>query len=428
MRRRARASAAASKIVLAVSSALLASCGADGVAEHPTGPGGVEPANVLLTDDAAFPHQEEPSLVVAPSGRIVVAWKEMSVPAGANRIAWATSTDGGASWSVPSLLARGVEGRGQSDPWLEIGGSGSVHLSQWNPEEGGCRVSISTSSDGAASFSPPRSLHDGPGCADKGSLASDGAGTLYAAYHEIVQEGTRVRVRRSPDGGSSWAPSVLVPGTEEGSGLAPVLDARPGGRVWMAWWASSDGDIRVTSSSDAGETWSSGVTVNDPAGSVRRSDEPLHPPLFPPFPSITAIGDGVTVIVAWPERRAGGWDVLASRSTDGGAMWSEASPVSRTSTGNQWMISLAQGPGGTLHAAWYDASTGDTHLVHACSTDGGRTWSSETRITAEASPGTRNRLGDYVGIDVDDDGVPLLAWTDTREGDLDVYFARGPRC
>lgn len=156
----------------------------------------------------------------------------------------------------------------------------------------------------------------------------------------------------------------------------------------------SDEDIRVTSSSDAGETWSSGVTVNEPPGSVRRSDEPLHPPLFPPFPSITAIGDGATVTVAWPERREGGWDVVASRSTDGGAMWSEASPVSRTSTGNQWMISLAQGPGGPLHAAWYDASTGDTHLVHACSTD----------------------------------GVPLLAWTDTREGDLDVFFARGPRC
>jgi hypothetical protein len=80
-----------------------------------------------------------------------------------------------------------------------------------------------------------------------------------------------------------------------------------------------------------------------------------------------------------------------------------------------------------LHAAWYDERTGKINVYYASSTDGGRTWSPNVRVTTEETPSTVGSLG-YLDLAADGNGAAHLVWTDRRDGGSAIYFARLPGC
>ena len=88
------------------------------------------------------------------------------------------------------------------------------------------------------------------------------------------------------------------------------------------------------------------------------------------------------------------------------------------------MPTSALGADGTLHAVWYDDRTGSINAVYSKSQDGGTTWSQNIRVTTEEMPLSCMRLGDYLGLAADRNGLAYMAWTDCRGEDQDVYFAR----
>lgn len=386
--------------------------GVKGIAEAQVNP--VGRADDLIPGTPLFPHQEEPHLIVDEAGVIHVGWKEMTEPGAAERVAYANSVDGGVTWTEAQLLEPMGSGWLQSDPWLALDGLGSIYFARLEVSlsTNETRIVVSRSWDRGATWGPPVAVADSTEL-DKEVLCGDGTGGLYAAY----KQGPTLRLSRSEDGGRTWSASFVLPSSTDGP-TGPVLAVSADGSVLAAWWSRPDDNLWVAASHDHGAAWGSARRVNPVAGSV-----PFIDGSRPAFPAV-ALGAGGSASVAWQDFGGGDWDVLLTRSEDGGTTWSDPLRINDSGLGHQFMPALASGPDGILHAAWYDTRTGNVNLVYARSTDGGKSWSTNIRVTSEETPVFHRRLGDYLGLAAGPDGEAFMVWTDRRSGEQNIYFAR----
>jgi hypothetical protein len=381
--------------------------------------------NIRLSDPASgFPYAEEPFVAVDSRGRVFVGWKELAGLTANGPVGFAASVDGGRSWSK-RVMERSSPNATQGDPWLTADELDRVYYARL---EGG-RVVVSRSDDGGETWS---SMVDASASAfravDKDSIASDGNGTLYVAYSESAPrlENWGIRVTRSLDGGQMWSPATAI-----ATGLnlfAAVLAAHPEGKAWVVWQApgSDFSNILVSGSLDRGDTWGRPVRVNPNYGTAA-SGLRLTPQRLA-YPSVAVNSNG-SLFVAWSDVATGDWDIVVSRSDDGGATWSRPVRVNDSDTGDQWTAALAVDGHDRLHAAWYDTRTGSVNLFYATSMDGGSTWSENIKITDQETPqATTTRLSEYIGLAADRNGTVYMAWTDWRDGGPAIYFASIPGC
>jgi hypothetical protein len=392
---------------------------------------GVE--NVRVTDaSSGFPFQAEPSIVVDGQGRIFAGWKEMNDIGGANRVAFGRSLDGGRTWKK-TLVEVATPDQRQSDPWLAFDESDRVYFARTQTvcqSYRDCRspgLVVSRSDDGGLVWGPMVNIHDRSEFADKASIQSDGNGTIYATYSAAGPDAPRnmkIITTRSVDGGATWGPSsVLVNGLNP---FAPAVAARPNGTAHIVWWAPVSavlpgGNIMASSSTDRGATWGAPVRVNSVAGSAvfYGGDYPNRIPY--PWPGTNS---GGSLFVAWADKGKGEYNIVVARSDDGGTTWSAPVQVNDVDAGDQWMAVLAVDPNDVLHAAWFDARTGNINLYYANSRDGGRTWSTNLRITTRETPSNLFSLGEYLGLAADRNGAAHIVWTDGRDGGSAIYYAR----
>ncbi len=384
--------------------------------------------NVLVTHGTSlYPQHVEPSLAVDADGAPYLAWKEALTPDGpGQRVAFARSDDGGRTWSASALKALTAEDRLQSDPWLTLDETGGLHFASLEYTADGIvgGITVTSSDDGGRTWSALANADDRPGFADKESMASDGNGTLYLAYDNVLgttlDQGDQVdlRITRSTDGGAMWSPTVPVPDAI-GNVLGPVLAALPDGTVHAAWWNLTDGNVMADTSRDHGATWGADVRVNPVPGSAAA----VNGSWVGSMPSIAVDGLG-RLYVAWADRGTGNADVLVARSEDRGAGWTAPVRVNDDLAGEQWMPSLSVDVKGALHMAWMDGRTGAWNVEYANSTDGGRHWGTNLRVTTAETPLSFVRPGDYLGLATDANGTAYVAWTDGRGGSLEIYFAR----
>ncbi|MGH9367556.1 MAG: exo-alpha-sialidase, partial [Thermoanaerobaculia bacterium] len=394
-----------------------------------------EVENVRVTDaSSGFPFQAEPSIVVDGQGRILAGWKEMNEIGGANRIGFGRSLDGGRTWER-SLVDVATPDQGQSDPWLALDELGRVYYAR---TQSVCRnyrecppglagIAVSRFDDGGLVWGPMVNIHVQPDFADKASIQGDGNGTIYASYVTAGPSAPRnmkIIATRSLDGGVTWGPSrVVVTGLNP---FAPAVTTRPNGTAHIVWWAPAGaccpgGNIMVSTSTDRGETWGSPVRVNSVSGSALFEGF-THPIRIPyPWP---ATKSGGSLFVAWADMGKGEYNIVVARSDDGGATWSAPAQVNDTDAGDQWMAAITVDTNDVLHAAWFDARTGNINLYYAFSTDGGRTWSPNLRVTTQETPANVLSLSEYIGLAADRNGAAHLVWTDGRDGGSAIYFAR----
>lgn len=141
------------------------------------------------------------------------------------------------------------------------------------------------------------------------------------------------------------------------------------------------------------------------------------------FHALHIANDG-TIYVSWLDGRQGSSAVYLTRSTDGGRTFEANRRVSTGEACPCCRTALASGADGTLWVAWRSVLPGNVRdIVVARSTDGGRTWSTEQRVNAddwvfEACPHAGPSMA------VDSSGVLHVAWWTGREGQAGVFHAR----
>jgi BNR repeat-like domain len=319
---------------------------------------------------------------------------------GATDIGWATSSNGGVSWTRGFLPGTSREAMrpgpffAASDPSVAYDARHRVWMISWlgaHFSGGGIvDVLVSRSTDGGLTWGDPVVVAATGVFYDKNWTACDSTpgspfyGHCYTEF-DNASAGDLELMSTSADGGLSWAPPTPTADNARGLGGQPVV--QPNGRVVVPYEGlSGSSGIRAFTSDDGGATWNASVRIST------RSSHRVAGVRTSPLPSAEINRDG-TVYVVWQDNRfePGGAanDIVVSTSTDG-VTWSPVSripidpvggdvdhfipglAVDRSSAGDNTLLAL------TYYFDRDPACAGPTcelEVGFVSSLDNGRTWS-----------------------------------------------------
>jgi hypothetical protein len=346
---------------------------------------------------------------------------------GSSNIGWATSTNGGRTWTTGMLPGTTIY---QGGPWARISDPAVAYDPAhhvWmisglaiDASVFGAAVLTSRSIDGGLTWQDPVTTAASPGTfLDKNWITCDTwASSPYYGNCYTEWDDSRMTMSTSTDGGLTWGPPLMPAGTPSGVGGQPVV--QPNGIVVVSYEGGVG--IRAFRSTDGGATWLASTavaTVNEHnvAGGLRTS----------PLPSAEVAGDG-RVYVTWQDCRfrssCSANDIVMTSSADG-ISWSAVTriPIDLTTSGVDHFIpgiAVDRGTfGSNTHLAlgyyYYPVSS---CTVNTCqltvgvvsSLDGGATWTPPTRVAGPmtlswiANTDQGRMVGDYISTSFTGDG------------------------
>lgn len=401
---------------------------------HTDGPSG---ANIRINQDSSGFDQNETTIAVDPSNpdRLLAAANDARL--GRWAVGYYRSADGGATWS--DGIAPFQRYSTQADPGIAFCPNGTAILTYidysgeaFTPS----RLVAAHSPDGGANWFGPAVLSDNPsgtgfadrplvGCGRNGSGAF--SNRIYASWTIFASRYSQglIQFSSSDDGGVSWTPAILLSSSGAQSSM-PV----PGlaGETYVVWHRGSNLEIRRTI--DGGGSWANPRVVSNV---VAAGDTNFRRPTYPAGAIDTSGGPfHGTIYVAWHDRRFGDPDILISRSADGGTTWSAPQRVNDDLQGNgrdQFMPWLSVDDRGTVIVKFFDRRHDPAnlrqHVFTATSHDGGQSFENLRVTDVDSDPSTTSFLGDYSAI-ASLGGYSYTMWSDLRSGtgEEDVYVDR----
>jgi len=339
---------------------------------------------------------------------------------GASDIGWATSLDGGATWthgSLPGVTT--VQGQGNpydrdSDPSVTYDPKHGEWLISSLPLVNSGReipaVIVSRSTDGI-NWDNPVSVTGNVSSSDKDWIVCDTwAGSPYYGNCYVEWDnpssGDQITMSTSTDGGATWGPALHPSGNGYGLGGQPVV--QPNGTVVVPYEGSG---IQEFTSTNGGASWNKPVTVanisdHGEAGGLRSS----------PLPSAAVDGAG-RIFVVWQDCRfrtgCAENDIVLSTSFDG-VTWTAVTRIPAdptTSTVDHFIPGIdvdrtTSGRGAHVAVTYYQytkssctVSTCQLGVSFISSINGGVTWSAPKHLGSVMQLGwlPSTTLGTMVG-------------------------------
>ncbi len=420
--------------------------------------------------------QRNAALAVDPANpdRIVAGYD--SWDPGATYSGYGISTDGGRTWAGGRFYGPWIsDAIPFGEPNVAVDQHGIIYYSclATGNQQGNSAYMVLTSTDGLA-WNPPvpavTTRYDE--YYDQGRLAVDlhisgpYAGRIYllARYSNIARPDQGLRLRYSTDQGRTWSADADVADPPFPFSEGPALSVASDGTLYAAYETNpyDAPDLYLHRSTDGGATWTAGSLIGgapiakvgaiDPEGIelllLGASDRGFRVSNTPAI-AVDRAEPG-TVYAVWNDGR---WDstfdyygntgrhgdIAFSRSTDGGATWSAPARVNDDPIADgvdQFAPTIATGPDGRIGVTWYDRRADPDHRLYALefseSTDGGRTWSTNTAVSDQLSdPLARTFFegnGDLSGYNALVYGPDFLlpTWVNSRAGAAqDIYTDRG---
>ena len=352
---------------------------------------------------------------VAASGdgtRVVAVWQRAD--GAAVRVQAARSTDGGVSWSTPVNVSS--PGGDATHPQIVTSDDGLRAAVVWQRYDvaNGLQVQAAASSDGGATWSLPTTVSASPitQANQEPKLVASRDGTrLTVVWHRTDGPSgplSTILAAASSNHGETWSPprTVSVPG--HSVGWPVIAGSADGTRVTTVWEDSSDVSswgIQSATSSDGGDTWSATRTVSTcpvSAGGRAAHAAPgdIIDPIVPDcdWPEVAASGDGTRLTTVWHERySATGWRARAATSVTGGTTWGPPLTLSTGTTNALHPQVVTSGDGLRVAVVWWNrlGSTGfNDNLQATTSSTGGVGWT--TPVDLFAATGTPASLGQLV--------------------------------
>ena len=405
------------------------------------GVAGTASANVPLTQtssdqytntDSQHATQVEPDSFAFGSTIVMAAQTGRFNNGGSSNINWATSTNGGASWTtggLPGLTNNPPVGGGAydrvSDPAVAYDAAHNVWMISALPLTGrgtvapvAVGVTTSRSTDGGFTWGNPIVVTGSTvGSPDKNWIVCDNTttspfyGNCYTEWDDNA-DGNRIYMSTSKDGGLTWGPARQTANSATGLGGQPLV--QPTGTVIVPIDNANETALLVFNSTNGGASWSAATAIttikaHTVAGSLRTG----------PLPSAEMDGAG-KVYVAWQDcrfrRGCKANDIVFTTSTNG-TTWTaiQRIPIDGTKSGVDHFIpglavdSATAGATAKLALAYYyypsaacTAATCQLDVGYLSSVSGGATWSLPTQLAGPMSlswlPNTTQgrMVGDYI--------------------------------
>lgn len=398
---------------------------------------------LLSIDDSNYPHHVEVSMAISENGIIFVGWKNSETHNGGGaRVSIVRSLDGGQTWTNPYDMPM-FEGQftRQSDPWL-YWYNNTIYYAYLEFEndyfvdpEGGylTQITVAKSDDDGETWTPVKAT-SGNYFADKETLVVSENGTIYVVYDDVDPSSTgnaTVRVSRSLDGGITYQDISSL--GEDFYFVGPYITLNQSGDIFIAWtWApETGGNLYFTKSSDGGLSF-------DPPQFINQDGN---------YCALEAIGGYASkatlpvlefdkenrLYVLWADKfdyQGDTWDVYLRYSDDFGRTWSNRIRVNPTIVGHQWNPDLAIDDSGRLHIVYYSEEGGSYRPYYRTLNFTGpyrnqTLFTEELAITQSFTSSTFSRPGEYFAIQLDDNNIPHIAWSDARNNQMDIYYSYG---
>ena len=354
---------------------------------------------------------------------------------GSSNIGWATTTDGGKSWThgfLPGLTK--FEGNGPydrvSDPVVAYDLKHNVWMISHLPiMEGSSQpvsvgVMVSLSTDGTHWGDPimiakqpsPSSFYDKNWTACDNNASSPYFGHCYTEWDDATK--MQVLMSTSVDGGKTWGAPINPPGFTKGIGGQPVI--QPNGTVVVPYADASPlfgSTFKSFRSTNGGATWSSPVKISKFGGGANLFKGKFRAP--EELMSVDVDPDGV-IYGVWSdcrfEKNCKSNDIVFTTSTDG-LTWSTPAriPIAVKDSGKHFFIpGLAvdsQSRSGKARVGLTYFFTNDPNCSQGpcelgvgfvSSPDGGKSWGDAVTLTSGMNiawlPGTSQgtMIGDYL--------------------------------
>ncbi len=341
---------------------------------------------------------------------------------------------------------------GQSHPQVHVDGAGTVYrLWLGNSGEQGGDIQLLRSVDGGKSWPSEAVTLDRNKPKDARSsfpvFAVDPAGRVMLVWrtkYRGKESRKEIQFLASLDRGVTWhdEPQVLNQG---GGALSGEIAAGGDGGVVVAWYdersttpsggprSSRTFKIYVNRSEDFGQSWSSDGTelsgdsaekdtAEKERAAKKEGDQGAAPRRRIPgfisvLPRVQADGRG-GVFIAWIDNREGRTEVFSRASTDHGKSWGPEINVSRGALSATNHQILTDREGGVF-LVWSDSRHGADDVFFARSEDGGKRWTSPTRLSRRPRGGT---VSTFPHMALAPDGRVHVAWQDRRNGRDDIYM------
>jgi hypothetical protein len=398
-----------------------------------------DPTNWRVNSDTTTEVQNEEQVVANPldPDNLVAVWRDFRL--GYRRVAVGYSFDGGVTWN--DFLMVEPHYTRQSDPGLTVDRFGNFYMVVLSytgntSEENGLFVQKST--DGGVTWGGSVEVIDQfPNVfEDKELIACDrtgGAhdGNLYVVWTRFGYT-LEIMSARSTDGGLGFQSPVDV---SDGSSSVqwPVPVVGPDGTYYVAWVQYVPSEIRIDRSFDGGATFGSDITVADVWTAQTDLNGGIATFSFPAMDcDITGGAYNGRLYVAYMDRVYADFDIFLTHSDDHGATWSPRIRINDDAISNgrdQFHPWLCVSDDGAVNVIFYDRRNDPANLLMdlyvAQSFDGGASFEPNRRVTTVSSDptaGTRaGLLGEYIGLAAPSAARLHPVWTDTREGNQDVY-------
>ena len=372
----------------------------------------------------------EPHMLASGSTLVAAFQTGRIAPGGSTDIGWATSTDGGNTWSHGFLpgLTKG-EGNGPydaaSDPAVAFDAKHGVWMIASLPISNTKQtpaVVVSRSTDGGFTWENPVSVDVNAPSSDKNWIVCDSwvSSPHYGnCYMEWDDPGSgQILMSTSTDGGLTWSGAIGTVNRAGGIGGQPLV--QPSGTVVVPIETNTMSSFLST---NGGASWSApaafaSILTHNDAGGIRSG----------PLPSAAVDGAG-NVWVVWEDcrfrSRCSTNDLVYSTSSDG-SHWSQVKRIpidATTSTVDHFIPGIGIDPatsGTTAHVAihyyYYSkssctVSTCQLFVGYISSQNGGSTWNPQVKLAGPMSlswlPNSQNGLmvGDYIATAFSN-GVP----------------------
>jgi len=348
------------------------------------------------------------------------------------------SSDNGASWSQPRAIDPEPVVGGQYDPQITVDPVDGKTVWASFLQNSKSSIAVMKSSDFGQTWSGPTIVENLQRSTDKDILAARGS-TIAVAYNAVQ----KVYAAISHDGGQTWTNSLISDGSNQlgwSLGGGGGIDSQ--GNIYFTFdgytqngQAKGPVNLWTSVSHDGGATWiinTVGVSgAPYPCSSCGYA--------FLGAQISMAIGSDDTAYILWnstvdqtdyaPER------IFFARSTDHGVTFSAPQDVSLAPQGVEHAFpAITTGAtAGDVRIGWMDTRIGGKWNVwYRSSSDGGATWSGETRISGYVpgysyltTDGFGLPYGDYFEMSVDSANATQIIWgeSDSYDGPGNIWTA-----
>ncbi len=428
---------------------------------EPSGPPLVQPeVPVTAMNQKLEPASNSPQLLADPTEpRFVVAAHRLDAPRFGCSLQ--VSADGGRGWITAQPLTQLPAGADTCyAPEVAFDRHGLLYylfVGLQGPGNEPMGVFLTTSADRARTFSPPRQVLGPSNFGVRMAMDTEAGdkGRLHLVWLHATSDPplggfgpppNPIVASYSDDGGNTFSDPVQVSDPARQRVVAPALALGPDNAVHVAYYDL--GDDAVDYQGLEGPVWkgtwsvllASSTDGGGHFGASRVVDSSIAPPervmlIFTMAPPALA-ADEDRLCLAWTDAREGDPDVILRCSGDQGGTWSNIRRLNDDNVGNgrrQYLPRLAMAPGGRIDAIFYDRRDDRlnvlNHVMYTFSTDGGKSFAPNRRLTAEhfesrigqqytnvAAVG-QVEFGARLGL-LSGSSEVLAAWTDTRNSKL----------